>query len=132
MDINIQERRKYFRVSVDIPVRYRILNQNDKKPLAEWLQGTAENIAPGGIRLRAFCEEKEIEILTNEYILLALEFQLPASKEKLTIEANIAYLKTGNYSNNKKLVNIGLAFMSLSEEYKEIISSFIRSQIANT
>lgn len=133
-----EERRKYVRLPFRIAVQYQIMEGNTRKTLSDFLEGLTENVCVTGLRLEAFCDDEEIDVIMNKDITIMVKFLLPGTKRQIesetrlnyiNTETKVVYLKAEHNGTKKKLLHIGLMFLGLTENDKNIISDFIRDMV---
>lgn len=131
MDMTGSERRKYFRVEVVTPVRFRLIDEKTSKPLTEWRNGKTADVSLGGVKVSAPIAESEVETLVGEYVLVELSFKLPGASRTIASTASIAYFLRGATVLKATTVTFGVSFVSIENSAKDIIGEFIRKEIGS-
>jgi|YNPNPStandDraft_1061719.scaffolds.fasta_scaffold126597_2 hypothetical protein len=137
---NAIERRKYIRLKTRIPVKYIILDQTTRTPLSDNLEGVTENLSLAGLRLETYSTEEQIKLFTSKNIILKIEFELPGINYKIKSETKINFIETetkiiymhiGPNGKSRRLTYLGLVFIDLSEQNKNIILKYIKDKFIN-
>ena len=117
---NTSERRHYIRLDSVFPVRLRILDIGDKKPLSEWIQGFTNNISIGGICLAVHSLAPEIVTRAkNRQMYCALEIEIPLGGRLVHALGRVAWFqdKTTQYGNYL----IGLTYEEIGPKENNLI-----------
>jgi len=109
---NNKERRKYKRVSVHIPVKYRALNSSPDDPN---ISTVTKNISERGIRFRA---SEFISIATR----LVMEMDVPLLNKPIKAISKIAWIQKTPAGNDYE---VGGYFLEMAKKDKEIISEYV-------
>ncbi len=123
------ERRKFFRVEVSTPVKFRLIEEDTSKPLSEWVDGSLADIGLGGVKIVASMPEEESEMLIDRYMVIELSFQLPGTPKPITATASIAYFLRGAQVSNTAAITFGVSFVNIDFKDKDIIGDFIRQRL---
>jgi len=118
------ERRKNFRLDVEIPVKVveTLIESSSEDVDSDNIMGTILNISRGGVY---FKYEKPIEISSIVKVLIDLSL---VDKELSNIEALAMVVRVDNISDNK--FGIGIMFSSTYENAKKSLDLFIFDNIA--
>lgn len=106
------------RQSVRVPVSMKVINESGQSNFGF---GYAKNISTGGMALSTevlLDENAEIKVGSN----MRLKFKIPGGKLYITVDAEV----TRAQKKGDELLNIGLKFTSLDEEFKKEIDYFVR------
>jgi c-di-GMP-binding flagellar brake protein YcgR len=108
----MDERRKYKRVDIEIDVDYQISKRQ------EWLRGTMKNLSGGGICLIS----KKSYGLSNQ---LCLRFRVPDSNSMIEISGNVVW---EDFDMDHDFYSIGIEFMSAVEKDRALIEKYIEHE----
>jgi hypothetical protein len=129
MAMTDDERRKFFRIEVIAPARFRLIEQKTSKPLTDWINGSTADVSLGGVKVVAPMPEEQVETLVDEYVLIEFSCQLPGTPKAITATASIAYFLRGATSATATNVTFGLSFVAVDNSSEDIIGGFIRQHI---
>lgn len=129
MTMTNAERRRLFRIEVDVPVRFRIIEEKTSKPLTDWLSGSTADVSLGGVRVIAPMPEPKVEMLVDQYVVIECSFQLPGAPKEITATASIAYFLRGATKHKATTVTFGLSFVAIDGNAEDLIGEFIRRRI---
>jgi c-di-GMP-binding flagellar brake protein YcgR len=129
MDMTNVERRKLFRIEVDAPIRFRLIEENTSKPLTGWINGSTVDISLGGLKVTATMPESEVEELVDEIMHIELSCKLPGTAKDISATATIAYFLRGAAAPKATIVTFGLAFVTIDNTAEDVIGDFIRKRI---
>jgi c-di-GMP-binding flagellar brake protein YcgR len=128
-DMTNVERRKLFRIEVDAPVRFRMIEEKTSKPLTDWMNGSTADVSLGGVKIIAPMPESQVEELVDQYVLVELSCQLPGTPKAFTATATIAYFLRGATNLKATAVTFGLSFVNIEFSAKDVLGDFIRQSI---
>ena len=120
-----EDKRKFFRLNIEIPVKIKKIIVESSKEEAEAIElpGTAKNISRGGLYFKS---KKHIEISS----IIMIEIDLSAVEKKLTdIEALAMVTRSEKITGTE--FGIGLMFSSIYDKNKENLDLFIFRNIAH-
>jgi c-di-GMP-binding flagellar brake protein YcgR len=123
------ERRKFFRIEVVAPARFRLIEEKTSKPLTDWMNGSTADLSLGGVKVTAPMPEAQVETLVDQYIRIEFSCQLPGAPKAIAATASIAYFLRGATSPKATTVTFGLSFITIDNSAEDIISDFIRQRI---
>ena len=123
------ERRKFFRIEVVAPARFRLIEEKTSKPLTDWMNGSTADLSLGGVKVTAPMPEAQVETLVDQYIRIEFSCQLPGAPKAIAATASIAYFLRGATSPKATTVTFGLSFITIDNSSEDIISDFIRQRI---
>ncbi len=123
------ERRKFFRIEVVAPARFRLIEEKTSKPLTDWINGSTADLSMGGVKVTAPMPEAQVETLVDQYILIEFSCQLPGTPKAIAATATIAYFLRGATSSKATTVTFGLSFVTIDNSAEDLISDFIRQRI---
>jgi c-di-GMP-binding flagellar brake protein YcgR len=129
MDMTNVERRKLFRIEVDAPIRFRLIEENTSKPLTGWINGSTVDISLGGLKVTATMPESEVEELVDEIMHIELSCKLPGTAKDIAATATIAYFLRGAAAPKVTNVTFGLSFVTIDNAAEDTIGDFIRKRI---
>ncbi len=124
-DLNKDDKRKYFRLDIEIPVRIiKTLIESTKEETAVMdFVGTILNISRGGLYFKS---KKHIEISS----IIMVKIDLSAiDKELKDVEALAMVIRSDKI--NKNEYGIGLMFSTIYDEHKENLDIFIFRNVAH-
>ena len=123
------ERRKNTRCAVNIPVQYRLYAEADREPRTEWMHGTIENVCIDGLQLKVECNDKHIELLTNECVVIAVDFIISKPEHAITGDSKLIYFNMCNDTAEKdiKTILLGVSFRHMDEKDKRFLADFVES-----
>jgi hypothetical protein len=128
-DMTNVERRKLFRIEVDAPVRFRMIQEKTSEPLTDWMNGSTADVSLGGIKVIAPMPESHVEEWVDQYVLIEFSCQLPGAPKAITATATVAYFLRGATNSNATAVTFGLSFVTIDFSARDIIGDFIRQSI---
>jgi c-di-GMP-binding flagellar brake protein YcgR len=120
------ERRKFFRIEVVTPVRFRLIEEKAGNPLTDWINGSTVDVSLGGVKVTAPMSEDLVETLVGQYVLIELSFQLPSTPKTITATATIAYFLRGAMGSKATTVTFGVSFVAIENSAEDILGEFIR------
>jgi c-di-GMP-binding flagellar brake protein YcgR len=123
-EINKDDKRKFFRLDIEIPVRIikTLVESTREESAAIDFVGTILNISRGGLY---FNSKKHVEISS----ILMVRIDLSAVDKKLNdVEALAMVLRSDKLNQNE--FGIGLMFSSIYDEHKENLDLFIFRNVA--
>jgi c-di-GMP-binding flagellar brake protein YcgR len=129
MAMTESERRKFFRVEVETPVAFRLVDEKTSKPLTDWTNGSTVDVSLGGIKVSAPMPEEQVETLVDQYVLIELSYQLPGTAKAITATASAAYFLRGATVSNATAVTFGVSFVTIDNKAMDVIGEFIRRHI---
>jgi c-di-GMP-binding flagellar brake protein YcgR len=118
----LDERRKYLRIDIHIPIQYSIIPKDKEEEIKQRYihKAKAKNIGGGGLLL-------EIPLLTDELLLtthlIKIKLTLPESEEPISAIARIVCVEKPEEIEG---FNIRLEFISISDEDRERLIDFVR------
>jgi c-di-GMP-binding flagellar brake protein YcgR len=124
------ERRKFFRIEVEAPIRFRLIEQTTSKPLTNWMNGSTADVSLGGVKVTAPMQEPQVETLVTQYMRVEFSFQLPGNPTAIASTATIAYFLRGATSSKATTVTFGLSFVTIDNKAEDVIGDFIRQRIS--
>lgn len=113
MEKKLAEKRKTQRLSISLPVRYRILSKKTKK--FDWHETFSYDISGGGMRFRL-----DTPLEKGERIDTLIRF--PDDPKPVNIVSEVAWQKKIQTNNNKQHYDIGLQYVKMKPEEKERFS----------
>ena len=125
-----QERREFFRVKLEVPVRYKFLSKFRQAPALTTIhEGATSNISAGGLFLVGHIPDLTwIPDLLMQKMVIGLNLLLPTSEVPIKALARVAWLETLDEATQK--CGMGLKFKEISAEDKDKIFQFvIKSQM---
>jgi c-di-GMP-binding flagellar brake protein YcgR len=123
------ERRKFFRIEVVAPIRFRLIEETTSKPLTDWMNGSTVDVSLGGVKVTAPMPEAQVEMLVDRYVLIEFSCQLPGTPTGIAATATVAYFLRGVTVSKAPTATFGLSFVSIDNSAKDIIAEFIRLHI---
>ena len=129
MAMTANERRQFFRVEVDSPARFRMIEEKTSKPLTVWMNGSTSDVGLGGLKIVAPMSKAEMEMLVNRYSLIELSFRLPGASKEILATASIAYFLRGPMKSKAITVTFGVSFVKIENSAKDALGEFIRHLI---
>jgi c-di-GMP-binding flagellar brake protein YcgR len=129
MTMTNAERRKFFRIEVVAPARFRLIEEKTSKPLTDWMNGSTADVSLGGVQVTAPMSEEQVEELVDEYVRIEFSCQLPGTSKAIAATAAIAYFLRGATSPTATTVTFGLSFVAIDNSAEDIIGEFIRQRI---
>jgi c-di-GMP-binding flagellar brake protein YcgR len=129
MTMTNTERRKFFRIEVVTPARFRIIDEKTSKPLTDWMNGSTADLSLGGVKVTAPMPETQVETLVDQYVRIEFSCQLPGTPKAIAATAAIAYFLRGATLSKATTVTFGLSFVAIDNSAEDIISDFIRQRI---
>jgi c-di-GMP-binding flagellar brake protein YcgR len=119
------ERRQFFRIEVDTPIRFRLIEENTSKPLTDWMKGITADVGLGGVKVIASMSQSKVETLVDKYVVIELSFQLPGTAKTIAAKASIAYFMRGDTTSKATMVSFGAQFVTIDNSAEDIIGEFI-------
>ena len=123
------ERRKFFRIEVVAPIRFRLIEETTSKPLTDWMDGSTADVSLGGLKVTAPMPEAQVEELVDEYVFVEFSCRLPGTPQDIAAIAEIVYFLRGGKASTAPTVTFGLSFVTIDNHAKDVIGEFIRQQI---
>jgi c-di-GMP-binding flagellar brake protein YcgR len=125
------EKRKHYRMSKEIKVRYRYLFQSPQQPeLTKFFEATTKNISTTGVLIKGQIPQPVlISDLMQGKVLVFLEIHLPKAKTPVVAMAQLRWVESVDIGNN--LYNMGLKFVEISHEDKNVLTKFILNSISS-
>jgi c-di-GMP-binding flagellar brake protein YcgR len=120
------ERRKQFRIEVEAPVKFRMIEEKTSKPLSDWMNGSTDDVSLGGVKVVAPMPETQAEMFVDRYALIEFSCQLPGTPKAIGGTASIAYFLSGETT---QTATFGLSFVSIDYSAQDVIGDFIRQHI---
>lgn len=116
-----RNRRVFFRLPIQLPVRYR-LQGDDTGP---WLRGTTLNLSAGGLLLQGpMLDDSQQDALLMGYRQLECRLDLPTGKT-LELQGTAAWMETSDESGG--LLTIGVEFLQLAASIREDLHGFVQA-----
>jgi uncharacterized protein (TIGR02266 family) len=113
-ETDVQERRKYVRLTADVEVRYDVLDTKSH----EAMQAVTRNISAGGICL-----------IINEQLpigtVLQLDIYLPQNQPVIKAKGKIVWISAFRMANEKERYDAGIEFIEIDEEQRKIIDKYV-------
>jgi len=107
-----KERRRYIRLDSVFPVEF-LLQDKERKPLSDWLQGFTNNIGKGGICLSVNKVSDELlKIIKKEEVRFILRIEIPLQRKPVEAEAKLSWVKLVDEELSK--YNLGLSYEKIS------------------
>jgi c-di-GMP-binding flagellar brake protein YcgR len=128
-DMTNVERRRLFRIEVDAPVRFRMIEEATSKPLTDWMNGETADVSLGGMKIIAPMPEAQVEEWIDQYALVEFSCKLPGTPKAIAATATIAYFLRGATNSKATAVTFGLSFVTIDFSAKDAIGDFIRQSI---
>lgn len=119
-----QEQRKFVRIDVSLPVRYKFLSTNPNFSDDRVREGKTDNMGGGGLLLTG--EVPNVDWITEllmEKILLAVTVDLPGSEEPVQAIAKVAWLEA--IDQNTEVCQLGLTFKEITNEARDRIFTHV-------
>ena len=129
MAMTDNERRQFFRIELDTPVQFRLIEEKTSKPLTNWMKGSTVDVGLGGVKIIAAMTDVEEEILVDKYLFIELSFQLPGTPTTIAATANIAYFMHGATGTEKATITFGVSFVTIDFSLRDALGEFIRQRI---
>lgn len=107
----MQERRKYVRLNIPLEVGYSLQGKPD-----QWHKSITKNISPNGIRF-AIGED------LSKGAIVELKVKIPTRAEPIPIKAKVIWSKKETQQ-GESAYDVGLAFMQISEESKNVFFQY--------
>jgi c-di-GMP-binding flagellar brake protein YcgR len=123
------ERRKFFRIEVDAPIRFRLIEETSSKPLTDWINGSTVDVSLGGVKVTAPMPEAQVEMLVDQYVLIEFACRLPGTPRGIAATATVAYFLHGAAASKAPTITFGLSFVAIDDSAKDVIAAFIRTHI---
>ncbi len=108
------EKRKHARVTINLPIKYRLLNKD--KPAKNVY---SINISAGGTRMALYVDEP---VVVGDLIELSL--YIPSKMEPIKAISEVKWVRE-YYGELKKGFEVGMEYKSISEEDKKSIMKFV-------
>ena len=129
MSMTNAERRKFFRVEVVAPIRFRLMEEATSKPVTDWMKGSTVDLSLGGVKVTAPMPEPEVEELVDDYVLIEFSCRLPGTPTAIAGTANIVYFLRGAATSKAPTVTFGVSFVKIDNSAKDVIAEFIHQRI---
>ena len=123
------ERRQFFRIEVETPVQFRLIEEKTSKPLTDWMKGSTVDVGLGGVKITASMSKAEEETLVDKYMFIELSFQLPGAPTTIAATATIAYFLHGTAGPETTKVTFGTSFVNIDFSTRDALGEFIRQRI---
>ncbi len=122
------ERRKYYRINCELDIRYKYVSQFTDIKEAKFQETKSDNVSVGGILFCGVIPDFNYipKMFLNEISVLIYMF-LPRQTEALKALSVLKHLEILN--KDIKLFRMGVEFVEISSEHKNILSEFILSKI---
>lgn len=118
-----KNRRRYLRLDSVFPVQFRMMNQDGKGFLSEWLQGFTNNISRGGICLSINSLNPDLaQYLKNKQVKLLLEMEMPILKVPIPATVSISWVEEVSKGTNKYFV--GLKYEEIDDDQNDRIMRY--------
>jgi len=124
------ERRRFVRVDVDLPVQYKFISLDPRKPVdGELHTGFTRNISQGGLLLIGRIPNLEwISPLLMSRIVVGISMELTGDREPIRSLCRVAWLETVEEKSQRAA--FGLIFSEITRMEQERVMQFvIKSQI---
>jgi c-di-GMP-binding flagellar brake protein YcgR len=125
MAMTENERRQFFRIEVDTPIRFRLIEENTSKPLTDWMNGITADVGLGGVKVIASMSTAKVEMLVDKYVFIELSFDLPGAAKAISATAAITYFLRGATKANATMVSFGASFVAIDNSAKDALGDFI-------
>ncbi len=124
----VGERRRYYRLTFELDVRYKFVSQMIEIKQDKFYEGKSNNISVGGLLLKGIIPNPEYisRMFLNEIAILTYIF-LPRLTEPIKALASLRHIEI--LDKNINLYNMGIEFTEITNESKNILSEFIISKI---
>lgn len=109
------DKRKYERITINIPIRYRLINR-DAPPKNVY----SMNISAGGTRMALYVDES---IAIGDLIEITL--YLPSKMEPIKTIAEVKWVKE-YYGETRRGFEVGVEYKDISKEDKKFIMQFVK------
>ncbi len=129
MAMTNDERRKFFRIEVIAPARFRMIEEETSKPLTDWMNGSTADVSLGGVKVTAPMPDDLVEELVDDYGLIEFSCQLPGTPKAIAGTGTIAYFLRGTTVSNATTATFGLSFVAIDNSSEDVIGDFIRKRI---
>ena len=129
MAMTDNERRQFFRIELDTPIRFRLIEEKTSKPLTDWMNGITADVGLGGVKIIAAMSEAKVETLVDKYVFIELSFQLPGAAEAISATATIAYFMRGATMSKATMVSFGASFVTIDNTAEDALGKFISQRI---
>lgn len=122
------ERRKHYRITKKVKVKYKFISQFPQLEVPESYEAVTKNISTTGLLLKAEIPKPEIvSDMMLKKIMVFLEIFLPGEKRPLKATAEMRWIE--NIDASKNAYSIGLKFVDMTQEDKNLLTKFILSCI---
>lgn len=122
------ERRKHYRISKEIKVKYKFLSQVADIQPSEMFEGITNNISTTGVLLKGQIPAQQLlEEMMLQNVMLYLEIYLPKKEIPVKATAQVRWAESKDASKN--LYYLGLKFTDITAEDKNILTQFILDNI---
>ena len=102
-----KERREYIRLDSVFPVQFRLVTQDGKHFLSDWLQGFTNNVGKGGICLSVNNLNPEFaRLLKEQQAKVSLDIEMPLAKSPVSAQAKISWIKDVPGGPDKYLIGL--------------------------
>jgi len=123
-DHAVSEQRRYLRLDLVFPVQFRLVSQDGKEFLSEWLQGFTKDISNGGIGLMVNNLNPDLaQIIKNKQAKLLLDIEMPVTKNPIPAEARIAWWREVSVVKHKYF--IGLSYEQINPAQNNMIMRYV-------
>jgi hypothetical protein len=129
MTMTDNERRQFFRIEVDTPIRFRLIEENSSKPLTDWMNGITADVGLGGVKVIASMSNAKAEMLVDKYVSIELSFKLPGVAKAISATAAMAYYMRGATKAKTTMVSFGASFVTIDNSAKDALGEFISQRI---
>ncbi len=122
------ERRRHYRISKEIKVRYKFIIPGSNPKEEEFYEATTKNISTTGVLLRAKIPYPELlgEMMLKR-VLLYLEIILMRANAVIKATAQLRWAESVDVNNN--IYHIGLKFVDMTADDKNTLTEFILNNI---
>jgi c-di-GMP-binding flagellar brake protein YcgR len=124
-----KERRQFFRIEVDTPIQFRLIEEKTSKPLTDWMNGITADVGLGGVKIIAAMSEAKVETLVDKYVVIEVSFQLPGASKTISATATIAYFMRGATMHKATMVSFGASFVTIDNSAEDALGEFISQRI---
>lgn len=122
-----EERRKYIRLDLVMPVQFRLLSLDGKHFLSDWLQGFTNNINKGGICLNVNnLNPEHAKFLKEGQARLYLDIEMPVLKYPISAEARVSWMKDVFEEANRYF--IGLSYERIDDKQNRQLMRYVRTK----
>jgi c-di-GMP-binding flagellar brake protein YcgR len=123
------ERRRFVRVDKEVPVKFRVLDQNNNQ-LLDWMNAKSKNISMGGVAIEITgLEVSSQKIAKSMDNIIELELMFHLGTENLKAHAKVvSVISKGKVKWNlsyKEVLEIGVKFTDVTPEKQQKIREFL-------